>query len=296
MSFSKAVGRWLGAAEVYDGGGQFAGNAVDQRNVQDLGEGAVQIDLSFTGPFKFAGHYRLEDKGPHRLYRGPMNVGRGDVLGENAVDAKGYWPPVGLSQRLLLMILDDGDTQLSLAHMSRGEQLMYTVVGEYYRQKDGEALHPAFLSGTAYDLAGDPAGGRGEVLLHRSGTWRGTLLHVGPTNEIVGRAPYEERMSAEGDRLSLALQGIPGVEAATMANLRTNGLQAWSDLGGVVGSWNLAGGRAGAGTLHFVNEDLRLWRREICTHDGARKGVVHELFRGPERLGAQVGVLAFEAP
>ena len=134
--FCSAEGQWLGTAEVYSGTGEFLGNGVDQRHVRtDLDDGRVRIDLSFTGPFKFAGHYVIDDRGAHRLYQGPLNHGFAEAIGSSAVQAHNFWPAIGMSQRFFLFALPSGDKQLSLALMSRGEQLCYAVVGENDRVK-----------------------------------------------------------------------------------------------------------------------------------------------------------------
>jgi hypothetical protein len=122
--FSQGIGRWVGTAEIFSGEGRFLGNGADTRHVQQLGDGQVRIDVAFVGPFKHAGHYIIEDHQDHRLYQGPANVGYAEALGSGLVDANAYWPALGLSQRLLLMVLPDGNTQLSLALLSRGEHLL----------------------------------------------------------------------------------------------------------------------------------------------------------------------------
>lgn len=127
-------GEWRGTAEVYGGDGRFLGNGVDRRFVTtDVGGGRTRIELSFTGPFKFTGHYVIADRGTHRLYEGPVNQGFAEALGEHLVQADNYWPSVGLSQRFLLMVLPGEDRQLSMALLSRGERLCYVVVGENHR-------------------------------------------------------------------------------------------------------------------------------------------------------------------
>ncbi len=175
--FTQNLGHWQGTAEVYDGHGRFLGNGSDSRQVQQLDNGRVRIDVSFVGPFKHAGHYTIAEAAGSRLYQGPANVGYAETLSSGLVDANAYWPALGLSQRFFLMVLPDGDTQLSLALMTRGEKLLYVVVGQNERirtEDEGRETDapssvlrpPSFLSGTSYDLAHDPAAGRGEILLH----------------------------------------------------------------------------------------------------------------------------------
>ena len=164
VQFTQGVGRWAGNAEVFDSQGCFLGDGSDYRNVQALAGGRVRIDVSFVGPFKHSGHYFIQNEGDHRLYQGPANVGYAETLSDSLVDANAYWSTLGLSQRFFLMVLPDGQTQLSLAQMARGEQLLYVVVGENHRVPEGEGpAQPVLVSGTAYDLADDPTAGRGST-------------------------------------------------------------------------------------------------------------------------------------
>ncbi len=154
--FKQGMGRWAGNAEVFDTYGHFLGNGSDYRNVQSLDNGRVRIDVSFVGPFKHSGHYFIQQEDDHRLYEGPANIGYAETLSENLVDANAYWPALGLSQRFFLMTVD-GDLQLSLAQMSRGEHMMYVVVGQNDRVPDSSPNpQPTLTSGTHYDLQNDP--------------------------------------------------------------------------------------------------------------------------------------------
>jgi hypothetical protein len=76
--------------------------------------------------------------------------------------------------------------------------------------------------------------------------------------------------------------------------MKTNGWQAWSDPGDVVGTYNLAGGRALSGTLHYVGAERRIWRREVVTSDGQHKAVLHYIYQGDKRVGIQYGMLTFQ--
>ncbi len=289
--FTQAIGQWLGTAEVYDGNGRFVGNGTDRRHVQkQVGEHRVRIDLSFVGPFKFAGHYFIEDHKTHRLYQGPVNVGYAETLSSRLIEANAYWSAVGLSQRFFLMILPDGNRQMSLALMSRGEELIYVVVGEYHRvAEDGAVEVPSFVNGTAYDLGDDPAGGRGEILLHRNGRYVGRLSALdGDLNELEA-TDYSERVDGQ----SVTMDGMAFASSGRF-EFETNGRQAWTKPGSVVGSYSLSGGRALSGQFHFLDEQLRLWRREVVSHDGVMKVVVHIWYRGGQRVGVQFGVLDFE--
>ena len=148
IQFKQGLGRWAGNAEVFDSKGAFLGNGSDYRNVQSLPEGRVRIDVSFVGPFKHSGHYFIQQKEDHRLYEGPANIGYAETLSENLVDANAYWSALGLSQRFFLMIVD-GNLQLSLAQMSRGEHMMYVVVGQNDRvPEDTPVPQPTVVSGT----------------------------------------------------------------------------------------------------------------------------------------------------
>src|SRR5689334_17268346 len=265
------LGEWKGTAEVYGGDGRFLGNGVDQRHVRTpLGESRIRIDLSFVGPFKFSGHYEIHDKGSHRVYAGPANLGLAEAVSENLVDADHYWPGIGLSQRFFLMVLPGGQKQLSLALMSRGERLVYAVVGESERVVICETPSaepegaPGIVDGTSVDLAHDAAAGRGTVLLHRAGQYRGTLIRTNEKLEKVGEEPYEETIepSRTGSALTVRVAGGLAPEPATIA-LTTDGFTAWSSSGPMAGSYSLYGGRALSGTFQRVRDELRVWRREV---------------------------------
>ena len=45
--------------------------------------------------------------------------------------------------------------------------------------------------------------------------------------------------------------------------------------------------------MSVLREELRVWRREVVSHDGTVKAVVHSWYRGGERLGTAHGVLTF---
>jgi hypothetical protein len=284
----------MGTAEVFDGAGRFVGNGADTRHVQDMGGGVTRIDVSFVGPFKHAGHYFIQDCGDHRVYQGPANIGYAETLAEGLVDANAYWAALGLSQRFFLMTLDN--VQLSLALMSRGEQLIYAVVGQNDRV-EGETPAPSLVSGNSYDFADDPTAGRGEILLHRAGTWSGELRALDGKRQIISRSVYQERVS---DGLRVELEGSAFATETHTLQLKTNGWQAWTSITPqqeslfAVGSYSLSGGRALSGQFYYPDKQLRVWRREVVTHDGARKAVVHVWYRGGERVGVEFGVLWFE--
>lgn len=294
MNNFQGFGRWAGTAEVFSGEGRFLGNGADNRHVQDLGGGRTRIDVSFVGPFKHAGHYFIQDNGDHRLYQGPANVGYAETLAENLVDAHAYWAALGLSQRFFLMVL--GEVQLSLALMTRGEQLIYAVVGQNDRVPEGAASPlPSLVSGTSYDLADDPQAGRGELFLHRAGKWSGELTVLGEQRQPVGKRPYAETVTPVNEKqFNVTLAGGFAQETRTVS-LCTNGWQAWSlPEQTLAGSYSLYGGRAASGTFQLLEAGLRVWRREVVTHDGTQKALVRHWFRGSERVGIDFGVLKFE--
>jgi hypothetical protein len=296
VNFSQGIGRWAGNAEVFDSKGCFLGNGSDYRNVQALPEGRVRIDVSFVGPFKHSGHYFIQQQDDHRLYEGPANIGYAEALSENLVDANAYWPALGLSQRFFLMIVD-GNLQLSLAHMSRGEHMMYVVVGQNDRvPEDSPNPQPTVVSGTHYDLQDDPTCGRGEILLHRPGRWSGELSALDGEKKSLGKKRYEETITPikEG-MIGLRIEGGTFEPEVRKMSLVTNQWQAWAtDDSEIVGSYSLSGGRALSGQFYHRDAHLRCWRREVVTLDGTRKAVVQHWYRGGQRIGSQFGVMEFE--
>ena len=196
-SFSQGLGEWIGAAEVYDGDGRFAGMGRDTRTVRaDDGAGRVTVEVTFEGPFSLSGAYTIADHGSHRIYEGPLNVGFAEVLGDGLVAAHNCWPSTGLSQRFFLMVLPDGNHQLSLALLSRGDQLRWTVVGEYRRQVLVSSSPPSLPE--PMDPAAvrhDPAAGRDQLLLLRPGRWSGQLHCLGPDLAPSGTTDYSETVT-----------------------------------------------------------------------------------------------------
>lgn len=290
----QGLGRWAGTAEVFSGEGRFLGNGADARHVRNGEDGRTRIDVSFVGPFKHSGHYYITDHGDHRLYQGPCNVGYAEALSPHLVDANAYWPDLGLSQRFFLMNLPGGQAQLSLALMSRGERLLYVVVGQNDRvADDGPAPPPSLVSGTAYDLQGDPAAGRGALLLLRPGAWRGRLEAIDAARKPLVSREVEEVI---GPDLTWSTPGTPFDPAPRRRQLRSNGWEAWTLGGGdVAGSVSLSGGRAMSGVFHHLPVSLRVWTREVVAHDGSQKAVVRIWYRGGERVGVEFGVLTFAA-
>lgn len=296
IQFNQGFGRWAGNAEVFDTYGRFLGNGSDYRNVQSLPEGRVRIDVSFVGPFKHSGHYFIQQQDDHRLYEGPANIGYAETLSENLVDANAYWAALGLSQRFFLMIVD-GNLQLSLAQMSRGEHMMYVVVGQNDRvPEDTPVPQPTVVSGNHFDLQDDPASGRGEILLHRAGVWRGELTALDENRKPFGKFPYSETFKpSDLSTFNLQLEGGAFDQTTRHFSLCTNHWQAWTNENpDVVGSYSLSGGRALSGQFYYRERRLRCWRREVVTLDGTCKAVVQHWYRGGQRVGSQFGVLTFE--
>ncbi|MCY4273651.1 MAG: hypothetical protein OXF00_13530 [bacterium] len=284
----------MGAAEVYGSDGRFAGMGRDTRSVKaDDQAGRVTVEVEFDGPFSLAGVYTIADHGSHRIYEGPLNIGHAEVLGDGLVAAHNYWPDLGLSQRFFLMVLPDGSRQLSLALLSRGDRLQWTVLGEYQRQMDpSDPVPPPMAPMDPEATRGDPAAGRGELLLLRPGRWSGRLHRLDADGNPTGSADYTETVAAVGNSWEVKLSGAdysPGLSFA----LRSDGWTAWASAGALMGSGDLSGGRGFSGQFHLLSEGLRVWRREVSSRDGTLKAVLHIWYRGEQRLGAAYGALAF---
>ncbi len=290
----QGAGRWAGTAEVFSGDWRFLGNGADNRHVRVTEDGWTRIDVSFVRPFKHSGHYYIADHGDHRLYQGPCNVGYAEALSPSLVDANAYWPDLGLSQRFFLMNLPGGETQLSLALMSRGERLIYAVVGQNDRVSDGGlAPAPSLVSGSAHDFAEDPAAGRGAVQLHRPGAWAGDLSAIDADRAVLGERQVVETMDPH---LSVSSSGSWFDPTPRAWSLKCNGWEACTTApaASVVVSYSLSGGRAMSGQFHFLESGPRVWRREVVAHDGLQKAVVRIWYRGTARVGAEFGVLSFK--
>jgi len=288
------IGQWAGTAEVYAGDGRFVGNGTDHRFARTVDEdGQIRIDLAFVGPLKFSGHFFIRAEGKSRSYLGPINTGFAESVGEHAVDGNGYWPVTGLSQKLFLAMLPERGTQLHLSLMFRGEQLIYTIVSESEMiLEDVPSSIPGLVTGIGYDMKDDPTAGRNEMLLHRPGTWSGSVTTLDGDLNTLQESTFEEQISNSSETLDVCLRGTLAGEDLHYS-LQTNGWQAWSQMGSTVGSYNLSGGRALSGTLHHLDRGLRVWRREIVTNDGTTKAVLHNWYRGGQRIGSQQGILNF---
>ena len=295
-SFSQGVGQWIGAAEVYDGNGQFAGHGRDERTVvADDGAGVVTVDVSFKGPFELGGRYTIADKGDHRRYEGPLNYGYAEVLGDGLIAAHNYWPDLGLSQRFFLMVLPDGSRQMSLALINRGERAQWAVVGEYQRQTDpDQPTPPVHVPIDTADVAGDPTAGRGDIMLHRPGTWSGRLTILDQNLEPATTVQYTETVSASDGNVVRAVTGAAFVNDGETV-LHTDGLSEWSPPGDVVGSASLFGGRAMSCQFLHQEGGVRVWTRRVLSLDGTTQGVLDTWYRGEQRIGVSYGSLTFES-
>lgn len=294
-SFSKGLGEWIGAAEVYDADGCFAGMGRDTRTVKaDDQAGRVTVEVTFEGPFSLSGVYTIADHGSHRIYEGPLNIGYAEALGDGLVAAHNYWPDLGLSQRFFLMVLPDGAHQLSLALLSRGDQLVWTVVGEYQRQLDpSDPAPPAVPPMDPDALRDDPSAGRGELLLLREGRWSGRLHRLDADYQPTGPSDYVETVVGKDGSWEVGLSGAdysPGLSFT----LLSDGWTAWTSAGDLMGSGSLSGGRGFSGQFLLHRQGFRVWRREVASRDGTIKAVLHIWYRGEQRLGAAYGVLAFD--
>lgn len=264
MSFAAGAGQWVGSAKVYDAEGNVAGPGKDQRTITQNPDGSTTVDVSFDGPFSFAGTYRIESVGSQRRYLGPLNLGAAESVGDNVVEAHNYWHGLGLSQRFLLAIAPEGDAQFSLATLSSGEQLVWVVIGENRRPDAPEPPEPLTNS------------------LTRPGRWVGDL----PS----GR--YFEELNADG---SATVSAPSGVVALNEADSKATSL--WTtgeDPARLSGSATLIAGRALSGSFILPCEGLHLSRREVASADGSRKAIVHRWSRGSETIALVAGVVRFE--
>ena len=267
MSFAAGAGDWVGRAAVFDAAGRFAGYGTDTRTVTPGEDGTTLVEVAFDGPFSFAGRYTIAADGGRRRYLGPLNLGVAEPLTDHVVDAHNHWPDLGLSQRFLLAVAPEGDVQLSLAVLSRGEALRWIVVGE--NRRPGAAPPPD-----------DPLG---DALL-RPGRWIGDLPG----------GSYVEEVDAGGSRLL----GTPAGDVRTAWTVGDDGAGLWTsgaEPAGLSGSATLAGGRALAGTFTVPAAGLRLWRRDVASADGERKAVVHRWTDGDRVVATSAGVVRFEA-
>ena len=302
-SFSQGLGEWIGSAEVYDGSGRFAGMGRDTRTVKaEDPAGLITVEVTFEGPFQLSGMYTIADHGSHRTYEGPLNLGFAEVLGDGLIAARNYWPSLGLSQRFFLMVLPGGDHQLSLALLSRGDQLRWTVVGEYRRQlQASQDPPPAVEPIDPAEVRDDPSAGRGRLLILRPGRWSGRLHRLDRDLEPSGMVDFSETLTptssdpapAGGQSTQVHLSGLDFAADASFV-LESDGWTAWTPAGDFAGSAALSGGRGLSGHFHNDPAGCRVWRREVASLDGTTKAVLHIWYRGEERLGALYGTVTFD--
>src|SRR5690606_21706472 len=120
--------------------------------------------------------------------------------------------------------------QLSLAQMSRGEHMMYIVVGQNDRvPEDTPVPQSTVVSGTHYDLHDDPTSGRGEILLHRDGHWHGELTALDENKKPIGKFSYAETCKPSNSQtFQFTVEGGAFDKTTRRFSLSTNGWQAWA--------------------------------------------------------------------
>lgn len=273
-TFQKGIGQWLGHSQVFDGKGQFLGHLSDSRNVQQIDDSHLRIDLKLTGVLSLEGHYIIESHAGYRLYQGPANLGFAEALGEDMVEANNYWAAWGLSQRFFLYVTPDKQMQLSLALLSRGEDLQHVIIGEFYHA----------------DSPPQQKTERGENLLHRAGNWQGEMTILDGNAQPIYKQKMRQKIEAP---LSVYVDGSAFVDNYRL-DLQTNETQAWTGAGDVVGSYSHTGGRALSGQFHHLEQELRVWWREVLSADGSKKLVFQNFYRGGQRIGIQYGLMHYE--
>ena len=288
---SQGVGNWTGFSEIYDGRGYFIGNVSDQRTIQQHTNGLFTVTVNIMGPIMLNGQYNIKIASDHHAYQGDVHVGYAEQYNDELLASNNYWSQWGLSERNFVMVSTETHTQLSMSLLSRGEQLVYTLVGEYY--DDNSPVKIPVTLGIPSDRHDDPAGGRESILLHRIGTWSGQVNVLDENLAPMGRAHYTENLRIRGEQLIITTEGGGFTPLRRTFNMKTNNWQAWSEPGDVVGTYNLAGGRALTGHFHYVGAERRVWRREVVTSDGHHKAILHYIYQGDKRVGIQYGMLTF---
>lgn len=288
---SQGIGNWTGISEVYDGQCNFIGNATDNRSITQIGHGAYNVKVAISGPIMLQGSYDIKIGEDHHSYQGDAHVGFAEHYDDVLLASNGYWSQWGLSERNMVMLAPELNGQLSMSLLNRGDQLLYTIVGEYY--ENGASTPFTKVMGTPYDRINDPTAGRGGLLMHRAGTWSGQVSVLDENLAPMGKAHYTENIRVRNNELILTTEGGGFTPIQRSFHLTTNGWHAWTDPGDVVGSYNMFGGRAMSGYFHYVGAERRIWRREIVTSDGKHKSILHYVYKGDKRLGLQYGMLAF---
>ena len=289
---SQGIGNWTGISEIYDGRGYFIGNVSDQRTIKENANGNYTVSVNIIGPVMLNGEYNIRINPDHHTYQGNVHVGYAERYNSELLASNNYWSQWGLSERNFVMVSTETHTQLSLSLLSRGDQLVYMLIGEYY--DDNNQIKIPTTLGIPYDRRDDPTAGRGELLLHRVGTWSGQVTVLDENQAPMGRAHYTENMRVHKNQLIVTTEGGGFTPMKRSFRMKTNGWQAWSAPGDVVGTYNLAGGRALSGHFHYVGAERRIWRREVVTSDGQHKVILHYIYQGDKRVGIQYGMLTFQ--
>jgi len=288
---SQGIGNWTGISEVYDGQGKFIGNASDQRTIVQNDDETYTVSVDIFGPLMVKGQYTIRIASDHHSHLGQANYGYAEQNNNELLASNNYWAQWGLSESSFVLVSSKTHSQLSLSLLKRGEQLLYTLVGEYHDEATPVQVPTAV--GTPLDRHNDPNAGRSQHLLHRAGTWSGEVTVIDENLSPMGRAHYTENMRVHQEQLMITTEGGGFTPMKRSFRMRTNGWQAWSDPGDVVGSYNIVGGRAMTGSFHYVGADRRIWRREVASADGQHKAILHYIYHGDKRVGVQYGLLSF---
>ena len=109
-----------------------------------------------------------------------------------------------------------------------------------------------------------------------------------------GTTSYVETAEATDTGLAIGLAGLHFANDATYdLTTSTDGTQAWTPPGDVVGSFSISGGRGQSGNVLHHTEELRVWKREVASLDGTMKAVLHTWYRGEQRVGVAYGTLTY---
>jgi len=288
---SQGIGNWTGISEIYNGQGHFIGNVSDQRTIKQNADDTYTVSIKIMGPIMLNGQYNIKIAHDHHAYQGDLHVGYAEQYNNELLASNNYWSQWGLSERNFVMVSSETHAQLSMSLLNRGDQLVYMLVGEYY--DDNSEVQIPITLGIPSDRRDDPTAGRDMILMHRAGTWSGQVTVLDENQQPMGRAHYTENLRVNQNHLIVTTEGGGFTPMKRSFHMKTNGWQAWSAPGDVVGTYNLAGGRALSGSFHYVGAERRVWRREIITSDGQHKAILHYIYQGDKRVGIQYGLLTF---
>lgn len=290
---SQGIGNWTGISEIYDGRGKFIGNVSDQRSITQNNDGTYTVNVNIVGPIMLNGQYNIKISPDHHSYQGDVHVGYAEQYNNELLASNNYWSQWGLSERNFVIVSPETHTQLSLSLLSRGDQLIYMLVGEYY--DDNSPVKIPVTMGIPDDRHDDPTAGRETILMHRAGTWSGLVTVFDENLDLMKHGiHYTENMRVRKNQLIITTEGGLFTPMKRTFHMTTNDWQAWSEPGDVVGTYNLAGGRALSGHLHYVGAERRVWRREVITSDGNHKAILHFIYHGDKRVGVHYGMLTFK--